>query len=277
MSTDTTSTTTRREQLLEQLATQSDRLRTSDGWVSWLDVARKFRTYSVGNQLLIQAQCPHATRVAGFRTWRELGRTVKKGEHGIGILAPMVRKAREGETPTEGDKVIMGFRVVFVFDVSQTLGPDLPEMHMPSADVDSEDILLALVRLARARGYTVLIEDDMDEGHYGQWIPTTATIRLSSKQTVGDMTSTMLHELAHSMDPVVAGEDPDPMERELVAESAAYIIGTELGVRMDEASTYYVMTYGATKERLLDLALQVMTVAERLGNFAAQLQLELSV
>src|SRR4051812_31752629 len=102
--------------LMRQLAEQVETLRTSEGWQHWLDVAAKFRTYSLANQLLICAQRPEATHVAGYRTWRQLGRHVRKGEHGIRIIAPMIRRTvdRDAADGTERRATITGFKAVTV-------------------------------------------------------------------------------------------------------------------------------------------------------------------
>lgn len=71
--------------------------------------------YSMRNAALIWSQCPDATAVAGFHDWRKAGRVVRKGSKGIAILAPMARKREDGE-----GSELAGFRVVYVFDVSQT-------------------------------------------------------------------------------------------------------------------------------------------------------------
>lgn len=71
--------------------------------------------YSMRNAALIWSQCPTATAVAGFHDWRKAGRVVRKGSKGIAILAPMARKREDGE-----GSELAGFRVVYVFDVSQT-------------------------------------------------------------------------------------------------------------------------------------------------------------
>ena len=67
---------------------------TGDEWRAMLDVAARFHTYSPNNVWLILAQRRDATRVAGFHTWRKLGRQVRKGERGIAILAPLVTRTR---------------------------------------------------------------------------------------------------------------------------------------------------------------------------------------
>ena len=74
----------------------------SEGWRSFLAAQARFHHYSPGNVLLILSQNPHATQVAGFHTWRDLGRFVKKGEHGIAILAPVFPK-REKPEPAESE------------------------------------------------------------------------------------------------------------------------------------------------------------------------------
>jgi hypothetical protein len=83
--------------------------------------------------MLILTQNPEATRVAGYGAWRDLGRNVKKGEKGIGILAPLVYKAKDDEetdSAKEKDgkkKSLRGFKIVHVFDILQTDGDELLE------------------------------------------------------------------------------------------------------------------------------------------------------
>ena len=134
-------------ELHEQIADGVAALVDSDAWRAMLDTAAKFHTYSLGNVLLIALQAPQATRVAGFRTWKSLGRQVRKGERGIGILAPCTyrpkaatsaavdsasgpaKDERGGEAaPAAGGKQLRGFRVVHVFDVAQTDGDPLPDV-----------------------------------------------------------------------------------------------------------------------------------------------------
>jgi hypothetical protein len=79
-------------QLLEQVA----KLTSSQQWRAMLTVAARFHSYSPNNVLLIAAQQPDATRVAGYRAWAQLGRQVRKGESGIAILAPVLRRREPG-------------------------------------------------------------------------------------------------------------------------------------------------------------------------------------
>jgi len=135
--------------LHEQISDGVAALVESQGWRAMLDTAAKFHSYSLGNLLLIGAQAPQGTRVAGFRTWQSLGRQVRKGERGIAILAPCTYRpmtaepaslaAPAGQEPATscsggaapqgagGKQQVRGFRAVHVFDVGQTEDP-LPEV-----------------------------------------------------------------------------------------------------------------------------------------------------
>lgn len=87
----------------------------SERLVTLLTTMGRFHRYSLHNVCLIVPQRPTATRVAGFHTWRSVRRFVRKGEKGIAILAPIVRRRRE-ETPEDESQVVVGFRTAYVFD-----------------------------------------------------------------------------------------------------------------------------------------------------------------
>src|SRR6204780_2199239 len=114
----------------------------------YLSAMVRFHNYSFGNIMLIAPQKPDATNVAGFRTWNSLGRFVKRGEKGILILAPMVGygRARQNESATEietdnaaderkPEQQLIGFRAVYVFDITQTEGKELPALTEVNGDV----------------------------------------------------------------------------------------------------------------------------------------------
>jgi hypothetical protein len=121
---------------VEAIASGSD-------WRRMLEVAGQFHTYSTSNVLLILAQRPDATRVAGYRTWQRMGRQVRRGEKGIMILAPVVYRRRpvdqhdETEQP-ELARILRGFTVVHVWDQAQTSGEPLPEVRPILLDGDND-------------------------------------------------------------------------------------------------------------------------------------------
>ena len=110
----------------------------SDALTSYLTAMSRFHNYSFGNVLEIARQMPTATRVAGFWTWKNLGRSVNAGAKGIRILAPIVGVKRKKDSEAEKDittqntRALLGFRNAYVFDISQTNGVDLPARSKPS-------------------------------------------------------------------------------------------------------------------------------------------------
>jgi len=91
----------------------------SDQLTALLKAMSRFHQYSWHNACLIASQRPTATRVAGFQTWRTLGRCVRKGEKGIAILAPVVGR-KQDDAAYERARTVLGFRAAYVFDVEQT-------------------------------------------------------------------------------------------------------------------------------------------------------------
>lgn len=102
-----------------------------------LTAMSQFRRYSWQNALVIQAQRPSATEVAGIHTWHDVGRAVKEGEKGITVLAPIASEAEltcRQAPPTQHSLQRSSFRAAYVFDVSQTEGKPLPELARPALD-----------------------------------------------------------------------------------------------------------------------------------------------
>jgi hypothetical protein len=86
-----------RSELLAQLSEGVSSLTTSDRWLRHLDLQSRFHRYSFANVVLIGAQRPQASQVAGFHDWKRLHRSVRKGEKAIWILAPMVARKNRGD------------------------------------------------------------------------------------------------------------------------------------------------------------------------------------
>ena len=114
---------------MEQLEAGIQAIQTSADFTRYLKVAATFHPYSPNNVLLILAQKPEATRVAGYRAWQSLGRQVKKGEKAIDIFAPRPsRVTTEDEQGEEQTREGLTFRSVPVFDISQTEGDPIPTL-----------------------------------------------------------------------------------------------------------------------------------------------------
>lgn len=216
----------------------------TEAFLDYLKAMGRFHRYSFRNTLLIWLQKPEATLVAGLRTWNELGRRVRKGEKGIRILAPVVR--RVVEVDEEGKEVeveqVVGFRTAVVFDISQTEGQPLPE---PPMNRGSEDLFPRLLEACPFR----VVEASLGERHGdtdGQ------VIRVNRELPPGEKAATLLHEWAHALLHFdETGRGLPRGVKELEAEAVAYAVGTRLGLEMVGARDYILSWAGREAQDLL--------------------------
>lgn len=253
--------------LLAVLAERAESLRTSEGWRAWLDTAGRFHTYSLRNQLLIVAQHPTATQVAGYRTWQSVGRQVSKGERGIRILAPC-RRTIENTQTGEKTSILSGFRFVSVFDVTQTTGEPLPTLAMPEVtDLTNEGLFDRLVSVAISSGFGVEMVEHNDQSARGRFTPSTKQITIVSVPSKASRVRTLLHEMSHAFDfGLGESEFVTRADRELIAESSAFIVGTTLGLGMEDASTHYVASWGGEPDSLQRIAERILQVVNAVTN-----------
>ena len=246
----------------------------SDRYKEYLRVMSKFHNYSFNNTLLIAMQKPDASLVAGFQSWKNnFKRNVVKGEKGIKILAPSPFKIKQemekidpatqkpvigadGKPVKEEKEItIPAFKVVSVFDVSQTEGKELPDIavDMLTGDVECfKDVFAALEKTSpvpigfekiegNSHGYYHLEEKRIaiDEG-------------MSELQTI----KTAIHEIAHAklhdIDPNAPKEEragrPDRRTREVQAESVAYAVCQHYGLDTSDYSFGYVAGWSSGRE-----------------------------
>ena len=224
-----------RDDLLDTLTEGIEGLTTSETWRAHLDVQRRFHRYSFSNSLLICAQDPAASRVAGFTTWKKLGRSVRRGERAIWILAPMLAKrTRHGDD--EERRTIVGFRPVPVFDVSQTDGEPLPEVCTTLRGDDPGAWLDRLTTCAGHLGYTVEFTD-LPGATNGDCAFARRRIRVERRNERAQQVKTLAHELAHAL--LHEGVDDRPLA-ELEAESTAYVVCRTFGFDTGVYSFGYV-------------------------------------
>ncbi len=294
-STHTSSTTSRTggqdklATLHEQIAEGVAALVESEGWRAMLDTAAKFHSYSLGNLLLIGAQAPQATQVAGFRSWQSLGRQVRKGERGIAILAPCTHRCKAadraepagpaapaGQEPATsgggvapqgagGGRQVRGFRVVHVFALHQTEGAPLPDV-VPTLLVGQAPAGLwdALEGQVLGHGYTV---HRGDTGRANGWTdPTSRVVRVSSAVDDAQAVKTLIHELAH----IEAGHVADlPTYAtcrgrcEVEAESIAYVVAASHGLDASGYTFAYVAGWAGGDLTCVRQAAETVTKAAR--------------
>lgn len=226
--------------LLDQLTRGIRELGTSSAWQNYLSAQARFHTYSPKNTMLIALQRPDATRLAGFHTWRQLGRSVKRGEKAIYIVAPLIYRDKNEDTGPE----IRGFRWVPVFDFSQTEGDDLPLATHKLIGADYAQLFERLEAVASAQGFKVSLQELPAEIN-GLCRHDTREILISPANSPLHQVKTLAHELAHAI--LHEGETNRPLA-ELEAESVAFVICGALGVDTGEYSFGYVSCWAGGSE-----------------------------
>jgi antirestriction protein ArdC len=222
--------------LLDQLSEQVAALSDLETWTRFLVAQARFHQYSHSNTLLILAQCPTARSVAGFNSWRHLGRSVRRGERAIWIVAPMLRRTNStGESAIE----LHGFRRVGVFDISQTEGPALVEICRPLQGEDVHGHFSHLVEIAERIGFSVA-RAEMAIGLFGDCTYRTRQIRVSTSASPMQGVKTLVHEIAHAL---MHEFCDDRALAELEAESVAYVVCQHLGLETSAYSLGYVATW----------------------------------
>ncbi len=260
---------------IEQLANETDAARQSELFRNYLKTSAAFWDYSWHNQMLIWKQNPTATFVGGFNTWLRCGRFVRKAEKGIAILAPMFFKdKKQAADGSDEETRRIWFKVVYVFDISQTDGTPLPELPTKSVGERGEDMLGRLLRFADSRNIAVkFVEKCKLNGAAG-----TAThgneVEIRTLDTdVTTQAATLAHEIAHCLlhwtpeGKRIAtrdGKEIDKQQRELEAEATAYTVCSYFGIQ--SPSEFYLAAYKVTTAMLLEAVETIATTVKTILN-----------
>ena len=167
-----------------------------DAFKNYLRACGNFHDYSDANCMLIAAQKPDATLVAGYNAWKKLNRQVRRGEKGIRIICPCLREKQIEVDGVMKDIKTMFFKAGYVFDVSQTIGKDMPELRIDllQGDVSNYDKLFEAI--SNSLPFPVFVED-LKKGANGCCDYKNKKISISSNMSELQMIKTLLHEAAH--------------------------------------------------------------------------------
>lgn len=251
----------------------------SDKYRQYLATMSRFHRYSVNNTMLIYMQRPDATHVAGFNKWRDqFGRNVLKGEKGIRIIAPTPYKKKVEEIKTDPEtnapvldadgKAIIEekeiripmFKVVSVFDVSQTAGKPLPQLAADlSGNVQQYEVFMEALRRASPVPMEIKsVARDTDGFFSAKAQSITIRAGMSEVQTVcaavHEIAHAKLHDYEHMTELADDGETilvPGEKSRnteEVEAESISYAVCQYYGIETGENSFGYIATWSKGKE-----------------------------
>ena len=261
----------RMKEITDRLETGIQELFESERYKAYLTSMAKFHSYSFNNTLLIAMQ--GGQLVAGYNKWRDdFHRNVKRGEKGIKILAPAPYKVKkevpkldeqgkpvmdkDGKPLTEVQETqVPAFKIVSVFDVSQTEGEPLPSIGVDelAGNVEQyEDFFKALEQTSPVP----MTFEDIPGGSHGYYHLTEKRIAIQENMSELQTLKTAIHEIAHAklhaIDPdapvTEQADPPDSRTREVQAESVAYAVCQHYGLDTSEYSFGYVAGWSSGRE-----------------------------
>jgi len=226
----------------------------------YLGAMARFHRYSWHNVMLIASQRPAATHVAGFSTWKQLGRFVKKGAKGIMILAPIVhKKSKEGTSEEEQNNAAVSFRAVYVFDQIDTDGKPLCDLG--SAEGDPSGYTEKLKQFAARRGIQVEYSDAI---YPAQGQCSAGKITLLPGQSAAEEFNTLAHETAHSILHTQQRTETTKCVRETEAEAVAFVICEAIGLKANNSADYIHLyagdkgTLASSLERIQHTSVEIL-------------------
>jgi len=208
--------------------------------------------FSFLNTIGLYCQCPKGSDFRGFRDWQKVNRYVRKGEHGFQILAPTFKKIKVEANDAESDKfvkMLRGFRVVYVFDISQTDGLALPAIVNPLDSISDKTAWL-ISRLRQISPMPVS-NGDTKTAARGYTDYSTNEIMISDTLTGNDELKTLIHEITHA---TFHTSGNDRQLKEILAEAVAFTVCENYGIDSSVYSVGYVVSWLNTidKEHALE-------------------------
>ena len=252
----------------------------SDTYKAFLNTMSKLNNYSLNNLFLIVAQNPKASAVASFKAWKSFDRHVKKGEKALKIWAPyqVTRKDEKGQPVLDkkGQEVKdTRFRLVPVFDVSQTDGKELPQpvYELEGTHQDYANLYRAAKETAAAKGVRLEISKEPMEAH-GYYSPTENKIVIRSGMSERETLSTIFHEMAHAdlhNPKALEGQKLTRTNKELQVESVAYVVANHYGLDTSSYSFGYLANWSNEPDSLADLEAQLSIVQKEAADLIKRL------
>lgn len=234
----------------------------SKALVKYLAAIGHFHKYSLHNVMLIVLQKPDATHVAGFHTWHKLGRHVQKGEKGITIFAPILRRQSEPDSgPRESSEdLALGYRTCAVFDIRQTEGRPLPFIGTIQGEAGyyGERLAAFALSLGIQLEYSAAIAPARGTSEGGR---ITLVPDLSSAEHAAVLAHELAHEFLHHQP---RRATTSKTVRETEAEAVAWIVCQAIGLETGTASADYIQLHRGDAKLLLESLNYVRLAASRI-------------
>lgn len=261
----------------------------SDQYKNYLEAISKLPSYSANNVMLLLSQNSEVSMVASFKKWQsDFERSVKKGQKALWIFAPYEFKLRDnnGQYKVNENGEIekgIGFKLVPVFDVSQTQGKEIPQAVYELTDegksFDYETLYRALKSVSDDNKVAMHFQE-IDSGARGFYNRETNEIDIKRGMTKAQTIKTIIHEMAHSElhnNKIVAeaGEKLTRSTKELQAESVAFVVSNHYGIDTSEYSFAYLANWSKDKEALTDLEAQLSIVQKEASQLIKKVDLKL--
>lgn len=254
----------------------------SDTYKQYLTTMSKFHNYSPRNIQLILMQNPEASHVASFKKWKdEFERSVNKGEKSLRIFAPITLKRRDPKTneplldENGNEQTFMSFKLVPVFDVSQTNGKELPKpiYELEGTYEDYGNLYKSAKEVSEANGVPLSFSKDT-KGSNGFYSVTNNEIVIKQGMSEQQTLKTIFHEMAHSDLHNMEKLQETPLKRstaELQAESVAFVVASHYGLDTSEYSFGYLATWTDDPNGLSDLEGQIKIVQKEADSLISRI------
>ena len=254
----------------------------SDTYKQYLTTMSKFHNYSPRNIQLILMQNPEASHVASFKKWKdEFERSVNKGEKSLRIFAPITLKRRDPKTneplldENGNEQTFMSFKLVPVFDVSQTNGKELPKpvYELEGTYEDYGNLYKSAKEVSEANGVPLSFSKDT-KGSNGFYSVNNNEIVIKQGMSEQQTLKTIFHEMAHSDLHNMEKLQETPLKRstaELQAESVAFVVASHYGLDTSEYSFGYLATWTDDPNGLSDLEGQIKIVQKEADSLISRI------
>jgi len=282
------------ENWIDDLVADVDEAKASEEFQEWLDIQSQFHDYSHRNTLLITLQCPQATKIAGYNTWRnEFDRHVQEGEDAIWIWAPIITKqcpecensqsyheqsdCEYDETPPdEWSNGLVGFKPTSVFDVSHRGRTTTRARNRGHGD--AQDLVPVLLGAADNLDVEVRIVDAADWEHgsakgvckYRSKRDLHPVVEAKARPNQADLAVTLIHEYAHALLHSDVDDATERSKREVEAEAVAYIVGRYFDLDTSGSAFYLAAWQGDDAEGIQERLGRISSTAQKIIDTVAE-------